>query len=92
MLANGQNPPSTNSMRQVRYKQLNKLSESEKKVLSNLKTNDWYSETRARAITLNKELGTNYIAGYVESLRDVPFFEMILLRKEQLDCIRMIKK
>ncbi|CAF1078787.1 unnamed protein product [Brachionus calyciflorus] len=33
MLANGENPPSTNVMRQARYKQLNKLSEKEQQAL-----------------------------------------------------------
>lgn len=92
MIANDESPPSEEVMRQIRHKQFNKMNEKEAKCLSHYKKTSWYEDMRARAITLNKEIETEFLAGFVESIRDVPFFEIILVRKEQLDCIRSVKK
>ncbi|CAF0952884.1 unnamed protein product [Brachionus calyciflorus] len=58
----------------IKHEENNKLNEIESQTITKI-NHDWYDKLRARAVTYNKELQTDYLNGYVEKVVDFPFFE-----------------
>ena len=83
-----ENTPSEEVLRQIKHQESNgtkelkkfrELNQVSKTEINNL---DWYSLLKAPAA------GMSY--GYIEALRDFPYFEMVLLMKKQLECIKFV--
>ncbi|CAF0896833.1 unnamed protein product [Brachionus calyciflorus] len=67
MKARDENPPSEDVLRRIKHEENNCLNDTETKVLNKI-NHDWYDKLRARAVTFNRELQTEYLNGFVEKL------------------------
>ena len=85
---NDENTPSEEELRQIKHQESNSTKELKKfreqnqiskTAINNL---DWYSLLKVTAA------GMSY--GYIEALRDFPYFEMVHLMKKQLECIKYV--
>ncbi|CAF0855429.1 unnamed protein product [Brachionus calyciflorus] len=55
-----------------------------------LRNSDWYVRLKSVNDSINLTMGNDYLNGYIESIRDTPFYEMILLSQKQLECIKTV--
>lgn len=75
-------------IRQIKHEQ---KYEFEKKITGKvLSNNEWYIRLKAVSDSINLTTGNQIFNGYVESIRDTPFYEMVLLSQKQLDCIKSV--
>ena len=81
---------SEEALRVIKYEQ---KYDFEKKLTGNILTNsDWYIRLKSVADAINLTNGNEHLSGYVESLRDFPYYEMILLTPKQLNCIKSVSE
>ena len=75
-------------IRQIKHEQ---KYDFEKKITGQVLPNcDWYVRLKAVADSINLTSGNDVLNGYIESIRDSPFYEMILLSQKQLNCIKSV--
>ncbi|RNA06625.1 hypothetical protein BpHYR1_002505 [Brachionus plicatilis] len=81
-------------LREHNHNEPSKQQRGEKRVeLCDILTNsDWYIRLKSVADAINLTNGNEHLSGYVGSLRDLPYYEMILLTPKQLNCIKSVSE
>ncbi|CAF0919511.1 unnamed protein product [Brachionus calyciflorus] len=55
-----------------------------------LRNSDWYARLKSLTDSINLTMSNDHLNGYIESIRDTAFYEMILLSLKQLECIKSV--